>query len=151
MSRGEKGHILVHVLITAVIIVVIMASMARMILARYAAYARHQTSDQGARYAASGVNRLLTVWADKQVECYNPASDANYSSTGYTCSPASTTPPGAANCKCCPTDRVNDAAVTFMSGGSTQSAQLCVETPNGDGTYHADTTSGVACPSITCP
>ena len=156
MPRGEKGHILVHVLITAVIIVVIMAAMARMILARYQAYGRHQQSDQGARFTASGINRLMTIWSNPTgqgpITCYDPSGDTNFSGSGYTCTRAGanpTTPPGVTDCKCCPSDTTNDAALTFIGAAG----KMCIETPNGAGGYTGDTTdtTGGACPNITCP
>jgi hypothetical protein len=139
MVRGEKGHILMHVLITAVIISVITAGITRMLLVRYVILNRATTSAQKTRTTTAGVNRVLTIWAQSGIVC----SDAT--AAGYTCTPTETVAPGNAACKCCPTDITSDAALTF-SGGA-----LCVETPDPNtGSYTADT-SGGTCPDITCP
>lgn len=146
-TSPSKGHVLVHVLITAVIIAIISAGIARMLLARYTLLSRSTVGSQGRASDIGGVNRVLTLWAQNGIAC----SDA--SSVGYTCSPLSVVRPGNTNCKCCPKDTNNDAAMIFVGG-----VRLCVETPSqamsgGSGGYQADNSSGLtpACVNISCP
>jgi hypothetical protein len=141
---GKKGHILVHVLITSVIIALISAGIARMLLTRYYVLNRATQGAQNIRTDSGGVNRVLSVWAKTGITC----GDA--STVGYTCTNTlAVAKPGGGPCTCCPADPSHDAALQVLASG-----KLCVLTSDGTGngkSFTADTTGGGSCASFVCP
>lgn len=83
-ARGEKGTVLVHVLVTAVIVMIIAAGLMRVILMRYVAQNRFEDSGQNRRSAESAVAQVSAAWA-KNGSC---TAVPNFG------------PPSAAGCSC---------------------------------------------------
>lgn len=103
MKLSQRGYVLVHVLVTAVIVAVIAVSLARMLLMRYTLMSRNTEGAQGVLTAQGGFNRLMNFWNDNNMVCKDPSGF----NLGFTCTLVSGAPlpstmdaPGVCDCAC---------------------------------------------------
>lgn len=118
-TLSRRGSVLVHVLMTGVVVAIIASGLMRMTMLRYAAGARAAGGTQARRQADAALNRALTAWNGNNIVCSNVIS-------GYTCSPASTSPPGTCGCTCTP--GVTTEATIVVSGGGAPPCSIDINT-----------------------
>lgn len=116
---GRRGSVLIHVLMTGVVVAIIAAGLMRMTMLRYVASTRATGGTQARRSADSALNRALTYWNSVNIVCANNVP-------GYSCGPASITPPGTCNCTC--TSAGN--ATIVVSGGGAPPCGVTITTPD---------------------
>lgn len=101
--RGERGSVLIHVLITAVVVSLIAAGLLKMVLMRYQAGNRQAQSASNRKSAEGAYTRMLSAWNRANTFCQNFAEGGgvDYSCAGpaacaanaCTCTPANAADP----------------------------------------------------------
>lgn len=80
MRRSAKGSVLAWVLVSAVILMIVCSSMAKMILMRAQVEQRNVDSAKGTKINNQAVNSLMSFWVNA-----NGTSNICASGVGYTC------------------------------------------------------------------
>lgn len=86
-KREQRGSVLAHVLVTAVVVSLIAAGLLRMVLMDHMVNERLAVGDRGKKSAETALNQVMGVWNKANSVC-SPATDVGYSCSGTvgTCS-----------------------------------------------------------------
>jgi Tfp pilus assembly protein PilV len=100
---NKRGHVLIHVLITTIIVVVIATGLAQMLLMRFTASNRAASGVAGRRQDEGSFNAVIATWNANNAVCTNgPVANlpANLSCSG--CATYAAGNPGACGCSVTP-------------------------------------------------
>jgi hypothetical protein len=109
MHKNTHGSVLVHVLMTAVLVALIAASLLRVVMLRSTIASRGTQILRNKRYDEATLNKVMSYWNSVNQVCANNIP-------GYTCDGA----PGACNCQCVPANSKESVVVARDVGGNCQ-------------------------------
>lgn len=109
---NERGSVLAHVLITAMVSAMIATGLVRMMLVRHAVIVRATEGAQKKKDAEAALNRLLTTWAANNDYCSSPS--------GVTCSGVTTT------CSACTCTIAGGNGVSVSGSGTYPNCTLSI-------------------------
>lgn len=107
--RSRRGSVLIHVLMTGVVVSIVAAGVLRLTMLRYLAAQRSTTGAQNRKQTEALLHRAISHWNAVNTVCSNIGS--------ISCTPLSSTPPGACNCVCPPSGYPR---IVVTSGTGTQ-------------------------------
>ena len=120
MERSRRGSVMIHVLITAIVVSIIAAGLARMLLLRAQVVNRSATSTANRKLAEGALSRVISAW--------NKTNSFCTSFPGYTCSGAASC--GTSVCTCNPTG-VGDPTIKACQPAGYANCVMNVCTPGG--------------------